>query len=229
MRRPSSCVVALAALVLLWATPGRADPNTITITSGHADFEPNLGNGKFPPMVLQGTDGFSLIAGLGIGNTGPGCCFAPGETLTFHGSWTGGDVSGIATHAGDQFTDVGAGSSVNQATVEWVSDSFVAPALGPLTTTVIAPVTFSGNFQGRPGNGSFQGGPPTLFATLTGRGIGQLTLTALSDNRGSFVWEPGLVHIDMMAPTPEPTSLVLLGLGVAGTCLLRRRNERAAE
>jgi hypothetical protein len=179
-------------------------------------------------MRLDGTGGFTFIGVFGQGVAGPGCCLAPGETGTIFGRWVGNDLPGIATYAGETYTDISDAGSINQASMAIVSDSFVAPpATQPgFTTTVVVPFAFSGHFQGTPGDGR-NVLDPTLIATLTGGGMAHLSLTFFPGGP----WTPGDVHLDFTnpTPTPEPSSLMLLGLGVVGVYVIRRRTARAVE
>jgi hypothetical protein len=214
------------------ATPARADPIPIpiTITSGTIDvFSPTLASGA---LRLFGTGGFSITAGLSEGAFQPGgCCLEGGQTARFSGNWIGSSLSGgTVTYRGESFTDIGGANSANQASVTFTSNSFVVPPAptGGATTTIVESFTLSGMFRGAPGDGHFA--VPTLFTTFSGSGVGRLSLvsTPLSSN-GPFVWQARDAHLDIMAPTPEPTSLLLLGLGAAGIWVIRRRNLRPAD
>jgi hypothetical protein len=227
MRRPPFCLGVLPALVLLWAAPARADSITIHIVSGSSAPEETIGIGSFE---LFGTGGFSFIGGFGFSNLGPPCCVLPGETQTIAQSAIGGDIGGTVKYAGDTYTHIGNATSTNQAGLSFVSNSFVVPSAGrPFETiTVIEPFTLTGFFHGRPGDGDELdgGGPATLLATLTGEGLARVSLTW----SGEGFWEAGLPHFDFTspAPTPEPASLMLVGLGAAGLWTFRRRKQQAA-
>jgi hypothetical protein len=231
MRHVPLCVVASLTFVLFWATTAQADEITIQITSGFSSPDATIGTGAFE---LLGRGGFTFIGGFGFSHISPPCCIEPGEVHRIQQSAETSDVGGTVMYAGDTYTDIGSVVSVNQASLSFVSDSFVAPPPGASTTTIIEPFTLSGWFHGRPGDGNdFTGGPATLRATLTGRGIARVSLTwqpDLGSASGGF-WESDLPRFDFTsaAPTPEPTSLVLLGLGAAGAWSVRRRNAGTAK
>lgn len=222
MRRLAPSVIALFSLVLLCAAPARADPITIVITSGTAEFNPATASGVGVPIRLFGSGGFSMTVSAQLG-AAPLEPLQPGQTAHFKGLWSGNDLPGTVTYAGQQYSDLGGPLSANQALLDFTSSDFVAPAAGSGTTTVLAPFTLNGVFQGTPGNGHFEN--PTLVARLIGSGIGRLPLTY---STAIGAWIPGIVHLDISspAPVPEPTTLLLLGLGVAGAYRsTRRRNQ----
>jgi PEP-CTERM motif-containing protein len=223
--RPTFSLIALLAVILLGSEPARADPITITVTSGTADFNPNTDSGVGIPFHLFGTGGFSLTASALLGDSGPGCCVAPGQTRTFHGFWSGNDLSGTATYGGQTFTDLGSLNSANSASVSFLSDPFILPTRGSATATISAPFTLTGSFRGAPGSAHLE--QPTLFATLKGSGIGRLSLVFRPE---AGEWDPRSVHLDItsVAPTPEPASLLLLATGAAAAFRVRRRSQTRA-
>jgi len=229
MRRTSCWPIAAVAFSLLWAIPVRADEIAIRITSGFSAPEsPAQGNGSFE---LFGTGGFSFIGGFDFSHISPPCCLHPGEIGTIGQSAETDDVGGTVTFAGQTYTNVGFDNSVNQAALSFVSHSFIAPPAGTPTATILEPFTFTGWFHGRPGDGNDStGGSATLRATLTGAGVARVSLTWVDEivdgQRG--IWVPGTPRFDFTSPasTPEPASLVLLGLGVASAWSVRRRTEK---
>jgi hypothetical protein len=228
MRRYAPPLIALFSVVLLWAPPARADPITIVITSGTAEFNPVNSEGTGTPFRFFGPGGFSLTLFAGDGHAGPpGDPLSPGQTTHFSGVWSGNDLTGTATYAGEDYTHIGGLVSANQAFVDFTGSDFIVPAAGSGTTTVLAPFTLNGTFEGTPGSGESE--TPTLFARLIGSGIGQLPLTYDPTAGG---WLPGIVHLNIStpapAPVPEPTTLLLLGLGVAGAYGSTRRRRQAS-
>jgi hypothetical protein len=215
MRRLLSCFAAPLGVLLFWAAPVRAEPITITLTSGTIDVIDPLSS--FGMLRLFGTGGFSFVSRLSEGRFDPaGCCLEPGDATRFSAEWDGSSLGGAITYGGKTFTDIGRDSSPNGGAVGLTSSFFTtppAPAAG-VTATIVAPFTLTGLFLS-----------PTVSATFTGRGIGHLSL--VSTFTGSldtpFAWITRDAHLDITSVTPEPTSLVLLGLGIVGVWSFRRR------
>lgn len=221
MRRHAPLLIVLLSALLLWRTPAFADPVLITITSGSVEFDPHTGEGS--ALRLFGTGGFSVTAFPQLGATDPTDFLKPGHTSDVRGFWSGNDLPGTATYGGDTFTDLGGHNSANQLQVDFHSSDFIAPPPGS-TTTIFAPFTLNGTFLGAPGDGRFA--IPTVEAALIGSGIGRLPMTY---DAALGVWRPGIAHLDLSFPaaaTPEPSTLLLFGAGVA-TAYASRRRRRA--
>jgi hypothetical protein len=218
MRRLLSCFAAPLGVLLLSAAPVRAEPITITLTSGTIDVIDPLSS--FGMLRLFGTGGFSFESRLSEGRFDPGgCCLAPGETSAFSAEWDGSSLGGTVTYRGETFMGVGRdfGGSVMLTGFPFVVPP--APAAG-VTATVVAPFTLTGLFLA-----------PTVTATFTGNGIGRLSLVSTFTGAPDvpFVWISRDAHLDITSVTPEPTSLVLLGLGIVGAWSFRRRHEEVAQ
>jgi hypothetical protein len=228
MRIPARILILCSVLVIgVDAAPLRAEPIdvTITITSGSVSFYPELGLAA-SPLQLYGTDGFSLLAAPGSGATAPQCCLAPGATTFFRASWLGNDLLGTATYNGDTFSNVGSLASNNVAGVDFVSSPFTLPSPGSETsTTITAPFTLTGFFRGSPGSGTT---PTTVNATLVGSGTGTILFT-LVPGLPFIAWEPRLASLQIGAAdaVPEPTSIVLACLSLAGVYGATRHRRRA--
>jgi len=216
MRRLLSGFAAPLGVLLLSPAPVRAEPIKITLTSGTIDVIDALSS--FGALRLFGTGGFSFISRLSEGRFDPGgCCLEPGETTRFSAEWDGSSLGGTITYGGNTFTDIGRDVSPNGGAVGLTSSPFVTPratAVG-VTATVIAPFTLSGLFL-----------TPTVSATFSGSGIGRLSLvsTFTGSSDAPFAWISSDARLDITSVTPEPTSLVLLGLGIVGAWSFRRRS-----
>lgn len=225
--RSTVLVACCALLIFASAGPSRAEPITVTATSGGVSFRPSTGTIE-QGVQLYGADGFSLVATPGTGVTGPTCCLDPGATTVYRGAWSSTDLFGTVTYKGDVF-DIGAVNSVNSASVAFVSSPFTLPPHDDLTsTTITAPFTLTGSFVGSLGAG-LPPSPPSVSLTLVGSGTGTILFTWLSSGPVSR-WEPRLVSLQVGAneAVPEPGSLLLVCLSLAGVyaatrCRLRGR------
>jgi hypothetical protein len=215
----SSRIVAIVSALTLasFGSTVDAEPIAVTITSGSASL--NIEGGR---IALTGTDGFSLTGSLDNSAIPSWYCCAttpPGTSTTFQASFSGSDVPSVVTFQGETFGNVGAPLSPGSASVNFVSSPFTLPPLTDDNIVITAPFTFAGTFVE-----SRDPGESPLELTLVGSGIGTFQLIPISSTwlgfGGTFQFTTPV------EVTPEPGTLVLLGLALAGTYGARRGGGR---
>jgi hypothetical protein len=244
----SRAVVSLM-LVILWPSVGAAIPLLPGETSGEfslgvANTFNHFGGGRLSTPAGDSIGfGFSGFRGVGIGSTGAGL---NDETQAF-------SVFASVTHAGQSFFPCGGGFPSTCAVIGNFS-AFMQANLPPPSPLTIPPTPFTGpsrltvagTFSLSVGASVYEQGGfgPFVFA-LGGDFFGPASLTfdaildppspSLCADRPEFCgiplwrgWEfdSGLARIE---PTPEPTTLLLLGTTAAGLGFARWYRRRAHE
>ncbi len=203
--------VLLSLLLALPAVPARADP-IIFITGGSLDL--NGTSIPFGPLVIQGTRNFSANAGA----EGQAACApcAPGDPVNI--STVGfSELDGTATLYGQQyFVDSGQFGGgfldLHFAGVTAPTPPFGAEAVLSAPFTLSADSSFSATDSL---------GIPTGRYQIVGRGTATVHLVPWDPEAG--LWAQDQVHYEFASATPEPTSFVLLGSGLAGLAFRARR------
>ena len=131
----------------------------------------------------------------------------------------GADLSGTATYNGVTYNNVGSLASDSGMDAVW-SGSLLIPA-GFTGGAITAPFQFAGffNIQG-------SAATPGQMVDLLGGGTATLSFVPSQAFPGAFNLTAVRYELDA-APVPEPTSMLLIGSGLAGLAAIRRRRQRA--
>jgi hypothetical protein len=140
----------------------------------------------------------------------------PGTVVSLRASWLGNDLTGQLTFDGQTYNDLGGMNSLTQATVEFLG-SFIAPPLAA-SATLIAPFSFGGQF-------SVPNDTGTAPVTHSLSGAGTATINLSMAFPGDPAWRVDSVRYDFSAadPVPEPGTMLMVGLGIAGVARRVRR------
>lgn len=218
-----SCATTLFMAAL--AGPALADP--INILSGSV-FVENTGD-RSGDANLAGTRGFTFTGATAMPTTVGlfAQCFVPecppGTRINFDLVLGGasGFLGGEMTIEGDHYAVTDSVTSTSDLFLEF-HGSFIAPEMAD-RATVTAPFSLTGQ--------AFALTPLGEFAhndQLFGHGVATTTLVPFNPEAGfAPSWTVESVRFDFAQPTPEPSTLLLIGTCVAAPAIRRIRRSRA--
>jgi hypothetical protein len=228
MLRNSSVLAGLFAIgMIVSPQPVRAD--TIPITAGTFTIFSFDRPSGFPldTIHLEGPRGFTLdafnISPSGRHNVhdceGPASLpCSPGDRISLSAGSSGSDLSALVTLDGQTFNTGMVSDVVGEASVAFTGSFLVPSFTGVEAVSVFSPFSFFGSVV-PPGFG------PTV--QLVGRGAARVDLARVVTPEFGQTWDFQRAVYEFQTPAvvPEPATLVLVGSGIAG-CLIRRRRTK---
>lgn len=208
--------LGVLALTLAMTIPARAE--TILLTSGAFNW---ISGGPAATVTMSGSNfSFTGTAAQFSGVFSPWLqCMVPecavGTTVNLFTRFVGADIGGTATYNGVTYSPVGSIAANASLDTRW-SGSLLIPS-GFSGGTLSSPFQFAGEFF-------FQDSPTTGgVVDLLGAGQASLSFTPYPNQPGAFALTAVRYEFDAASPVPEPTSMLLIGSGLAGLAALRRR------
>ena len=214
-----------AVLVGMLCLPTSAGAETIRITAGTLMGEPAgarihlEGSG----LVLDGsgdvTGGRWDLGGFCRGT--PDAC-GPGSMASLLASWQDHDFPGNATLGGRTFVVGLQTESQGSAFVEFTGSAQLPLFTGAERITVSAPFSFRGSILSPfdPVSGD------STLTFLTGHGSATINMIWNTAFGGAWQFERALYQFSASDPVPEPTTMLLVGSGVAALAARRRVTRR---
>lgn len=197
--------------IIAFAAPAFADP--ITVTGGHVTLG-SAASGQDPPFGFSLTGDSTSIVGetVGLGIDG----FNPGQIVD------------LSTTVAPSFVAHPLPETVDGVTYSaWLGGHmmFAATPFAPSASAFTTPYTMTGALSGF--DNAQLTGMPLFTADLTGAGTA--SLVGLQDVGGRFLVRGGTVFaFSEVSPTPEPSTTLLLGVGLVGVVVRRRWNPPAS-
>jgi hypothetical protein len=211
MRQKPAIIVAVALIVVLQLRAASADPIPITGGVMNAEIRDGIPVGT---VDVHGTQGFRAQLGLDLtGVSGPWICcpalFRPGTPIDLRGFFDADDGGGTVELNGVSYP---VPSTLADVGFRPLSGPVIAPALSE-RAVLSSPFDLQSGF-------SFLslfdfGGEPTVTFPLLGRGTATLELTP-EKSVPAWAFVRVRYEFESAAPSPEPASLFLLAIGVAG-------------
>jgi hypothetical protein len=217
---------AMIVLCVFGAMPGYARADTIVVQQGGLVFD----RGDPPGVFLEG-DGVQL-AGLGnITSSGLFACqfgCAIGTVLDFDTMVGGAQNDFQIGPAFGTVHGIGYLPDENQffqlslvGTLAFDGGTVTVPDARDNHLSLTAPFTFAGDVTGFRRVNEQPSGDPLFILDLTGRGRATLFLSRLDESNYQFLEMQ--YRFQSPAPIPEPATLMLVGGGLAGLWVRRRR------